>query len=862
MSTHATTTVKTAPSTPPRSSKRKAAAVTPSPKSKKAAAAATVTAKKSGLKGHGAPNNNYNNNKVAAVDEGVAGVDVALASRAELHLHARLALVDASKNSDKYYILQVLVVENDDAEEIQTKRPKRATRKQDKKKFKKEYHLFTRWGRTGTSGQGKLAGPFSDENKAEEEFAEIFKSKTGVDWSNAVAGSQPKAGNYEYLPATTFTDDKAGWFYFLKNDPMGKPDGWYPYDDDNRKEVEALYGEYRAANQPARLSQRVVTSESSGFQYKVDLQAMQQTNTHSGKIRPIQRTFDGQKPTVKPGPPVVHKLAAVAKAPAKRQRLIARQDSSSEEEQEEFERDDDEQTGQSVGSGTARARKKVVIDDYSNDDETPVAKNVAPPVDKAASAKLQAGSVHKDCNVMLNQTNLDANNNKFYKIQLVECSPDEFFLFARWGRVGEDGQKKEFGPFDSAAKGMKEFAQKFKSKTGNTWASYSNDKAAFVSKTGKYDPVELEEDQDAAHAMAAVAAAGQVDPCQLDPATQALVDLIFDHDMFNSAMTRLNLDTKKLPLGALSQTQIAKGFAVLEKIEDELKARAGRSKLMLLSSEFYTVIPHAFGRKAGPVMNSSEKLQEKYEMLNTLTDIEAAQCMQKNVRAGQAKSSANPHPSDLNYQQLATDLTPLDPSKDEDYKIVQNYFDNTKSRNGHRSGMKLRQVWRVDRHKESTRFAKHDDLANRKLLWHGTSVAVVAAILKSGLRIMPHSGGRVGRGIYLADQHQKSAWYVSGTNGKVIMFLVEAALGESNEILHDDSSLTQPPKGFQSVLAKGRTQPTNEVDMEIDGKTVMVPQGQPEQVKAAANSSFEHNEFLLYQESQHRIRYILSFDEN
>ena len=38
---------------------------------------------------------------------------------------------------------------------------------------------------------------------------------------------------------------------------------------------------------------------------------------------------------------------------------------------------------------------------------------------------------------------------------------------------------------------------------------------------------------------------------------------------------------------------------------------------------------------------------------------------------------------------------------------------------------------------------------NRKLLWHGTKVAVVAAILKSGLRIMPHSGGRVGKGIYL-----------------------------------------------------------------------------------------------------------------
>jgi hypothetical protein len=40
------------------------------------------------------------------------------------------------------------------------------------------------------------------------------------------------------------------------------------------------------------------------------------------------------------------------------------------------------------------------------------------------------------------------------------------------------------------------------------------------------------------------------------------------------------------------------------------------------------------------------------------------------------------------------------------------------------------------------------------LIWQ-----VVAAILKSGLRIMPHSGGRVGSGIYLASENGKSSGY-------------------------------------------------------------------------------------------------------
>jgi Poly(ADP-ribose) polymerase catalytic domain len=68
---------------------------------------------------------------------------------------------------------------------------------------------------------------------------------------------------------------------------------------------------------------------------------------------------------------------------------------------------------------------------------------------------------------------------------------------------------------------------------------------------------------------------------------------------------------------------------------------------------------------------------------------------------------------------------------------------------------------------QGDRFAANKDITNRKLLWHGTNVAVVAAILKSGLRIMPHSGGRVGRGIYFASENSKSAGY-----GKLSLFML------------------------------------------------------------------------------------------
>jgi len=59
-------------------------------------------------------------------------------------------------------------------------------------------------------------------------------------------------------------------------------------------------------------------------------------------------------------------------------------------------------------------------------------------------------------------------------------------------------------------------------------------------------------------------------------------------------------------------------------------------------------------------------------------------------------------------------------------------------------------------------FKGHDLLEHRRLLWHGTTVAVVAAILKSGLRITPQAGGRLGKGIYFTSENSKSACYSDG----------------------------------------------------------------------------------------------------
>lgn len=73
-------------------------------------------------------------------------------------------------------------------------------------------------------------------------------------------------------------------------------------------------------------------------------------------------------------------------------------------------------------------------------------------------------------------------------------------------------------------------------------------------------------------------------------------------------------DVKKMPLGKISKSQIAKGFEALEQIEDALKNNK-TSKLAELSSLFYTLIPHNFGRQRPPTISDNDTLRKKMDML-------------------------------------------------------------------------------------------------------------------------------------------------------------------------------------------------------------------------------------------------------
>jgi poly [ADP-ribose] polymerase len=67
-----------------------------------------------------------------------------------------------------------------------------------------------------------------------------------------------------------------------------------------------------------------------------------------------------------------------------------------------------------------------------------------------------------------------------------------------------------------------------------------------------------------------------------------------------------NIDVKKMPLGKISKAELQRGMEVLEKIEKVLKS-GKTTGLTELTNEFYTRIPHDFGRQRPPVINGMDE---------------------------------------------------------------------------------------------------------------------------------------------------------------------------------------------------------------------------------------------------------------
>lgn len=294
---------------------------------------------------------------------------------------------------------------------------------------------------------------------------------------------------------------------------------------------------------------------------------------------------------------------------------------------------------------------------------------------------------------MLNQTNAGNNNNKFYRLQLLQGPSGQYVTWSLWGRIGDRASQKDLGT-GSLQQALSGFEKKFKEKTGYNWSDRSsaqqNPKAKkYTFLPGKYEADSGDEDEEADATQVGsskVAAKGKSSSgakSQLHLAVQDLMRLIFDEKLFQAAMEDMQYDSRKLPLGHLSTSTIEQGYLALRALSQLFSdpslalPQYGKSysdAVGDLSNRYLTLIPHVFPRSGVPLIDSHDKLKNEVELLDSLSDMRIAE---KITKSGSSNKEDDVHPVDRHYAGLEmTEMTALDPSSQE-YQQLHEYLIKT-----------------------------------------------------------------------------------------------------------------------------------------------------------------------------------------
>lgn len=330
-----------------------------------------------------------------------------------------------------------------------------------------------------------------------------------------------------------------------------------------------------------------------------------------------------------------------------------------------------------------------------------------------------------------------------------------------------------------------------------------------------------------------------------------LMQLIFSTNHMKEMMLSCEMDLKQMPLGKLSSSQIYSAMSVLKRIENLIIENNSYGELCHCSNQFYTLIPHGFGVKRPPIIDSMDMVKAKNEMLESLLNVSTIYAFLE----GENGDKINPY--DACYAKMKTEINPIDKTSSE-FQTICKVVRNTHGSTHHQYALEVVDVFKVKRACEYVRSRKYKQLDNRQMLWHGSKLSNFASILSKGLRVAPkqapQTGHMFGKGIYFADMVSKSANYCSTRYGSNLglMLLCDVALGKMRPMQCASNVEDLPNDDEQSVKGCGQTYPT-EFTM-LDG--VKIASGGVKTANSPA--SLRYNEYIVYDIAQVTMKYLVN----
>jgi len=411
--------------------------------------------------------------------------------------------------------------------------------------------------------------------------------------------------------------------------------------------------------------------------------------------------------------------------------------------------------------------------------------------------------------VLLNCNNISGNNNKFYSLELQE-SDGQLRIFTHYGRVGLEGVKegRYFLKRDFSAEDGKSVLDCLKEAAETEFQRILNSK-----KKKGYVPVDVTLSLVGSGRVESKAAEIKTSKSSLDARVQSLVLQIYEE---SSKTLESSIQT---PLGALSESQINKGYDKLEEIKRE-RARGNITKLVRLSSDFYSLIPQRFSHRieSDAVIDSDEKICKQEELLQLMRDV---YCVRGFLGSD----------IDVKYKGIKAVVEPLKKG-DSEYQRLEDKVFSTHSPN-HNVRLFVNNIFKINLLSVQSRF--NPQKLETQELFHGSANKNILGILQRGLLIAPacasFNGAAFGRGIYFARHSTKSSQYSTKFHRNIhsngFLFIADVALGKMQKVTSYTYS-NSLRSGFDSVYAQ-------------------------------TGNDLIHDEYIVYNPNQVELNYLIEF---
>lgn len=402
----------------------------------------------------------------------------------------------------------------------------------------------------------------------------------------------------------------------------------------------------------------------------------------------------------------------------------------------------------------------------------------------------------------------EKNSNKIWEGYLYDNGDVE----TRWGRV-RDSLTLQSKVFSGAGKDFLEKKKQEKTKKGYTEVKTVD---TTTSTTSTIDTQSLS-------SIVRKELLGNKSSTSLSKLIEKLVKANI-HRIVSSTSIRYNDATGLFttPLGIVTPDAITEARDMLVEIQANLASEATLKKL---ASLYLRLVPRDIGVKFNvkSIFPDDNAIKKENDILDSL---EASFKSITSMKAPVATATAAAE------QLFHVDLDVMDHSNKE-WRRVQKWFSDTNKAMHNYQGVRITDIYTVAIDEN----VKNYDPNKGKIteVWHGTSIANVLSILKSGLKVSPPStaaiaGKMFGNGIYGSQTSSKSLGYTfgrwgQGNNDTGYLFVLDFVMG--NPYYPTTYGITKIPSGYDSCWA-------------LPNKT-----------------GLHNDELIVYNEKQFKIKYLL-----